>query len=259
MTNIIKVESNIIENESVQTVNARELHVFLESKQDYSTWIKKRIDQYNFVENQDFIKLHKKMELSKTGQMSIEYFITLDMAKELSMVERNEKGKQARKYFIDCERKMKESALQLPDFTNPAEAAIAWANEYKAKEQALLEKREAEEKVKLAAPKVEFVDSYVEANGTKNLTEVAKLLDISPRKFIEMLIKEKFLYRMSGLNKTAVPYQKYIDNGMMVLKTDVINGELRNQTRITAKGIKMLAKKQREDKQKDLRYKLLGI
>ena len=85
MNELISLTQSAINGELQQTVNARELHGFLESKQDFSTWIKNRIEQYDFVENQDFIKLHKKMELSKTGQMGIEYHITLDMAKELAM------------------------------------------------------------------------------------------------------------------------------------------------------------------------------
>ena len=103
MNELISLTQSAINGELQQTVNARELHGFLESKQDFSTWIKNRIEQYDFVENQDFvrfhkkmeqydfvenqdfIKLHKKMELSKTGQMGIDYYIQLDMAKELAM------------------------------------------------------------------------------------------------------------------------------------------------------------------------------
>ena len=110
MNELIDLTQSAINGEVQQTVNARELHAFLESKQDFSTWIKNRVEQYDFVENQDFIKLHKKMELSKTGQMGIEYYITLDMAKELAMVERNEKGKQARQYFITCEKQAKQAS-----------------------------------------------------------------------------------------------------------------------------------------------------
>ena len=62
-------------NELQQTVNARELHAFLQSKQDFSTWIKNRVEKYCFVENQDFIKLHKKVELSKTGQIGFHFFV----------------------------------------------------------------------------------------------------------------------------------------------------------------------------------------
>ena len=89
MNELISLTQFAINGEVQQTVNACELHAFLQSKQDFSTWIKNRVEKYVFVENQDFVKLHKKMELSKTGQMGIEYYITLNMAKELAMVERN--------------------------------------------------------------------------------------------------------------------------------------------------------------------------
>lgn len=88
---LIKVFDSMIDNILVKTVNARELHLFLESKQDFSTWIKSRIEQYNFVENQDFTLLHKKMEQVSGSKYLIDYYISIDMAKELSMVERNDK------------------------------------------------------------------------------------------------------------------------------------------------------------------------
>ena len=114
MNELIKLNEVNIGDESIQTVNARELHEFLESKQDFSTWIKNRINDYDFVENQDFAVSHKKMENPQGGRPAIEYQISLDMAKELSMVERNEKGKQARKYFIECEKKLREVTQPQP-------------------------------------------------------------------------------------------------------------------------------------------------
>ena len=76
-----------------QTVNARDLYIHLESKQDFSDWIRNRIKQYDFVDDQDFVTNHKKV-----GRQTLkEYHISIDMAKELSMVERNDKGKEARK------------------------------------------------------------------------------------------------------------------------------------------------------------------
>jgi anti-repressor protein len=102
--NIIPVFSGTIASEQIQLVNARELHSFLEVGRDYSTWIKDRIDEYDFVENQDFISFPQNGGKPQGGRPVKEYSLTLDMAKELSMVERNEKGKQARRYFIDCEK-----------------------------------------------------------------------------------------------------------------------------------------------------------
>ena len=104
MNELIPLQPQTINGNAVETVSARELHEFLESKQDFSTWIKNRIEKYEFVENQDFVRFHKKMEANNATM--IDYYITLDMAKELAMVENNDKGKQARKYFIECEKKL---------------------------------------------------------------------------------------------------------------------------------------------------------
>jgi phage anti-repressor protein len=100
MKKLIALNKSEINGSEIQTVNARELHAFLESKQEFRHWIKNRIDQYGFVENQDFITSENFIR----GGTAIDYHLTFDMAKELAMVERNEKGKQARQYFIKCEK-----------------------------------------------------------------------------------------------------------------------------------------------------------
>jgi phage anti-repressor protein len=109
MNEIIKIENQKINNSIKECVNARDLWAKLESKQDFSTWIKDRLR--DFEENTDYIKLHKKMELSKTGQIGIEYFITIEVAKNLCMIERNHIGKNIRKYFIHCEEKLNQQFL----------------------------------------------------------------------------------------------------------------------------------------------------
>lgn len=92
-----------------EVVSARELHDFLESKQEFANWIKTRIKKYGFVENQDYTTFDNfvKRENSNLKSKTIEYAITIDMAKELSMVEGNEKGKAARRYFISIEKAAK--------------------------------------------------------------------------------------------------------------------------------------------------------
>ncbi|ACS51074.1 anti-repressor protein [Bartonella grahamii as4aup] len=106
MNILITISEQNINQETVQTVNARELHAFLEVGRDFTTWIKNRIKTYKFVCAKDYI-----LTFPKTGERQnvcmTEYHLTLDMAKELSMVERNEKGRQARRYFIECEKKFK--------------------------------------------------------------------------------------------------------------------------------------------------------
>lgn len=95
---------NITENKGNAVVSARELHQFLESGKDFSNWIKDRINKYGFVEKEDFEVFANLGENLKGGRPSKEYAIGLDMAKELSMVERNGKGKEARRYFIAMEK-----------------------------------------------------------------------------------------------------------------------------------------------------------
>ncbi|ADO83727.1 antA/AntB antirepressor family protein [Ilyobacter polytropus] len=96
-------------------VSARELHEFLEVKRVFTSWIKERIEKYKFEENLDFTTLWNdtksgvvvKFNGNKHSMVQkgykLDYIITLNMAKELSMIENNEKGRQARKYFIQCE------------------------------------------------------------------------------------------------------------------------------------------------------------
>lgn len=89
--------------------NARDLHAFLEVGRDFTNWIKDRIEKYQFVENQDFTIDSPNLANQRSGRggdrRSVTYHLTLDMAKELSMVENNDKGRMARRYFIECERK----------------------------------------------------------------------------------------------------------------------------------------------------------
>jgi phage anti-repressor protein len=96
----------------IETVNARELHKFLESKRDFSTWIKAKIDSFGFIENEDYIRIHKKVEANNATL--IDYHISIDMAKDLSMVENNAKGAEARTYFKNCEKQLKIVKENLP-------------------------------------------------------------------------------------------------------------------------------------------------
>ena len=95
----------IREENGEQLVSARELYEFLGVKKDFTDWFKYRVSQYGFEENLDFTTILGK---STGGRPSKDFAIKIEMAKELSMVENNEKGKEARKYFIACERKLKE-------------------------------------------------------------------------------------------------------------------------------------------------------
>lgn len=113
MNELIKLTQSAINGEVQQTVNARELHQFLDVGKDFSTWIKNRIEKYDFVENQDYVIVENlsspDLRNAKARPQTLkDYYISIDMAKELAMVENNDKGKLARKYFIECEKRLKQ-------------------------------------------------------------------------------------------------------------------------------------------------------
>lgn len=106
------LSSATIGADTVQTVNARELHAFLGIGRDFSTWIKHQINEYKFSPGMDFVTVEGLSAPSSGSakarpQRTVEYALTIDMAKELAMVERNEKGREARRYFIECEKQLR--------------------------------------------------------------------------------------------------------------------------------------------------------
>ena len=117
----------ITEHDGKRAVSARELHQFLENKRQFADWIKQRIDQYGFVENQDFEVIHNFVKKPEGGRPTTEYALSINMAKELSMVENNEKGRMARKYFIECEKKANTPVLD--DFDKKLKTA-SWLASY---------------------------------------------------------------------------------------------------------------------------------
>ena len=105
-TQLIPVFNGEIDGIPQQLCDARDLHSFLAVGRFFSNWIKERIEQYGFVEGEDFLPFLAK---STGGRPATEYHLTLDMAKELAMVENNDQGRQVRRYFIAMERQARES------------------------------------------------------------------------------------------------------------------------------------------------------
>lgn len=246
MKALIPITEKAINNESVQTVNARELHAFLQIGRDYSTWIKSRIEQFGFVENIDFItaKKHQQNQAPQNGgacaatvsvvQEKVEYFITLDMGKELSMVERNNKGREARKYFIDCEKQLLQKTQQ---FALPSvkELALMVIQAEEEKERLLLENQQKEEIIEAQRPSVEFVERFVDGSKLYSITEAAKVLSFKRKDFIECLTRDKYLYRTGGV---LVPYETPKCKKLFKVKTGCSDwGRNFTQTKITAEGL----------------------
>ena len=262
MNELIKINQKDINGNAVNTVNARELHAFLEVKTQFSIWLKNRIEQYGFIEGQDYVKIELSagMKMSEKGgeiggisntekilalesmgyesfgqQGRIEYAITLNMAKELAMVERNEKGKQARQYFIECERRAN-NPIEL--LNNPAQLRNLLSN-YSEKVMAL------ENKVAEQAPKAEGFDRIANADGLLNLTNAAKSLNVRPKDLFDFLQAKKWIYRRVG-GKTFVAYQDKIQSGLLMHKVHTMTLDdgterIREQVVVTPRGLTRLA------------------
>ena len=109
---LVPVFTSTLQGQLVQLVDARTLHAFMGVLRDFSSWIKGRISKFGFISGVDYVvpnsgaTLFTKSGENLGGRPCIAYHLTLDMAKELAMVENNAKGREARRYFIDCERQL---------------------------------------------------------------------------------------------------------------------------------------------------------
>ncbi|WP_212112183.1 antA/AntB antirepressor family protein [Bartonella queenslandensis] len=244
MDNPIAITNNTVNGEDVQTVNARDLHAFLEAKRDFSNWIKDRISRYNFIEGQDFVKTQdlRSPNLASAKSRSviaINYHLTLEMAKELSMVERNEKGKQARLYFIECERRAKQAlTLQQIDYSSP-KAMMGFLNYL----QSQIDQQDTI--IEYLKPKAMALESLQRADGLFGLTEAAKILEIQPKQFIQFLQKKGWVYRRT-FGAPLLPYQDKIQKGLMDCPTHTIQTTEGTEkvvpaAKITTKGMGLLS------------------
>lgn len=241
MQELIALNTVEFDGSEQQTVNARELHEFLEVGKDFSNWIKDRIEKYGFVENVDYVRFSP--NLAKTpygGRPSVEYHISLSMAKELCMVERNEKGKQARQYFIECERVAKQKLTAQPALPSYSEALRQLADQ-------IDHNKELQEKIEQDKPKVEYCDQIVADNGSMTITKAAKVIGYPPRKFKDYIRQIGWLYANAD-----TPMQHVITSGYMVLRyahwTDNDGNYVEKPyAHITAKGMFAIYKRMRKE------------
>ena len=133
----------------------------------------------------------------------------------------------------ELEAKVAQPAPAIPDFSNPAIAARAWADQYE-------QRQAAEKQLALAAPKVEFVDRYVESTGLKSFRQVAKLLQANEARFRDFLKDKHIMYKLGG---EWVAHQQHIDAGRFQVKagTSEVSGHAFNSCRFTPKGVNWIA------------------
>ncbi|OLL51053.1 antA/AntB antirepressor family protein [Bartonella henselae] len=231
---LIKISEQVIDQETVQTVNARDLHAFLEVKTSFKDWIIRRIQDCKFKEGYDFCSF---LSESSGGRPSKEYHITLDMAKHLSMIERNEKGHEARQYFIKCERLLKQVATPQVDYSKP-EALLGVLNHL----QSQIEQKD--NTIAELTPKAKALEGLKRSDGLFGLIEAAKMLEVRPKDLTDYLRKHDWVYRRAP-GAPLLPYQDKIKKGFMDCPAITIQRpdgteKVLPSTKITSRGLACL-------------------
>lgn len=203
-------------------VSARELHDFLEVKTAYKDWFP-RMCEYGFTEGQDFCSF---LSESTGGRPAQDAALTIDMAKEICMIQRSEKGKQARQYFIQLEK----------DWNSP-EKVMARALDIAHRELNTLKAANAELTVQntIMAPKADYFDELVDRNLLTSFRDTAKQLGVSQNAFIGFLKERKYIYR--DQKGKLMPYADK-NNGLFEVK-ECFNNKTEwsgVQTMVTPKG-----------------------
>lgn len=227
----------IVSKNGKQLVSGRELHEFLKIGRDFTTWVKNQLDLVESSENIDYIRFPFKVE--GNNATLYEYQLTIEIAKEICMIagiaprsneETKKLSKEARKYFIECEKKIKDIQPSLP-------------KTYKEALKELLSQVEENEKLQLEneemKPKAEFYDTVTESNETFDMSKIAKIINvkgIGRNKLFQILRDKKILC------KDNTPYQEYVDRGYFKLVEVTKGAMILHKTVVFQKGLDYIRK-----------------
>ena len=236
MTELVKVEIK----DGEQLVSARELHEFLEIGSKFNDWFK-RMCEYGFIENEDFVAITQKKVTAQGNESEyIDYILKISMAKEISMIQRNEKGKQARIYFIECERRLKELPMDSYMIEDRVERAKKWIEEEENRKQLALEVKQKEEIIVAQAPKVEYYEKVLDTSTCYTVTQVAKLYETTAVSLNKILQNQGIQFYQSGQWQL---YSKYQGKGYADIRTHKLdNGTTRKSLVWTEKGIEFIGR-----------------
>ena len=243
MNELIKITTN---EDGVQCVSARELYEGLKVKRDFTTWIKGRISKYDFIENENYMVFTKTGENPLGGRPQQDYIITVDMAKELCMVENNDLGRQFRRYFIECERKLKS---QVPQLTKKQQLQLSILNGDDLEKISSLAQYETLiigeatkpllDKIEEDKPKVDYYEQMLITVGCRTVTDIAKDYGLNVQKLNQILHEQGVQYKSKS--GQWLLYKKHDGKGYVQTSTYITrNNEARYTTKWTAKGQKFI-------------------
>lgn len=194
----------ITERDGKQAVSARELYTFLEIQTPFTMWAE-RMFEYGFTENVDYVSLSQKSEKPQGGRPQIDYALSISCAKEISMLQRNDKGKQARKYFIEVEKNWKERQKSL----TPAEMLLQQCQMLVEQERRLRDVEEnqksIEEKVSIIEAKTKTTPDYFTVVGYATLHEI----DVNVKIASSLGRKAAMLCKKRGIPTEEIPDPRF--------------------------------------------------
>ena len=209
INSLIPVGATNINNVVVNTINARDLHQFLKVGKDFSNWIKNRLTILGSVENEDYLVAKVGEQLPSGTKYKTEYYVTLNLAKHLAMMEKNEKGLEVRQYFIECEKKLtaltEETALGRIILEDSKESRIQALTIYYDNFV-----RPLKEELVITRPKAKYYDTVMQSKDLLTITQVAKDFGITSQKLNKILNEEGIQYKdNTGL---WMLYSEYLSN-----------------------------------------------
>ena len=230
---LIKITTN---EDGQKLVSARELHEGLKVKSRFNDWMTNRIKKYGFEENLDYTKI---LVQCKRGQNEYDFYITVDMAKELCMVENNELGRQFRKYFIEAEKQLKEiKKLDSYMIEDPIERAKRWIEEAEEKKYLMEDNIKKDEEIKVLKPKAEFTEKFLQDDTLYKATDIAKEVGMTATKFNKLLEGLGIQFKQGG--KWYIT-SEYDGNSYTKPYTfEYKEGKFQTQMRFTSKGRKFI-------------------
>ena len=202
MNEIINVTLN---DNHEPVVSGRQLHEALDVKTKYADWFNRMVD-YGFAENQDFLLLKNEQQTGRGGHNKVDHIIKLDMAKEIAMIQRTERGKQVRQYFIQVEK----------DFNSPEKIM--------ARALLIADKKvhQLEAKIEADRPKVLFAEAVSASHTSILVGELAKLLkqngvEMGANRLFNWLRAHGYLIKRNGRDWN-MPTQKSVEMGLIRVK-----------------------------------------
>lgn len=230
---LIKITTN---EEGQKLVSARELYEFLGATERFSKWFE-RYCKYGFLENTDYVGC--KVFNTLANQELQDYAMTIDMAKEFSMLQRTEKGKQARLYFIEAEKKLKEiKKLDSYMIDDPIERAKRWIEEAEERKALMEDNIKKDEEIKVLKPKAEFTDKFLQDDTLYKATDIAKEVGMTATKFNKLLEGLGIQFKQGG--KWYIT-SEYDGNGYTKPYTfEYKEGKIQTQMRWTSNGRKFI-------------------